>query len=109
VIEPEVADQVTVVLVKPVTVAVNCCVPPVCIEAEVGVSVIEAGAAAFVDTPAAEVTPPQPLFTITIAKTKNIGSNVVHDERCISAPLPIAHLQHKGAECFYVDSRGRCK
>lgn len=33
---PPVADQVTVVFVLPVTVAVNCCVPPVCIDAEVG-------------------------------------------------------------------------
>ncbi len=30
------ADQVTAVLVVPVTVAVNCCVPLVWIEAEVG-------------------------------------------------------------------------
>jgi len=33
---PPVADQVTAVLLDPVTVAVNCCVPLVSIEAEVG-------------------------------------------------------------------------
>jgi hypothetical protein len=33
---PPVADQVTAVLLEPVTVAVNCCVPPVRSEAEVG-------------------------------------------------------------------------
>ncbi len=33
---PPVADQVTAVLVVPVTVAVNCRVPPVWIEAEAG-------------------------------------------------------------------------
>jgi hypothetical protein len=33
---PPVADQVTAVLLEPVTVAVNCCVPPVTSEDEVG-------------------------------------------------------------------------
>jgi hypothetical protein len=36
---PPVADQVTAVFVVPVTVAVNCCVPPVSNEAEVGLIV----------------------------------------------------------------------
>ena len=40
-IVPPVADQVTAVLLLPVTVAVNCCVPPVCSEAEVGVMLID--------------------------------------------------------------------
>ena len=35
-IVPPVADHVTAVLLLPVTVAVNCRVAPVCIEAEVG-------------------------------------------------------------------------
>ena len=35
-IVPPVANQVTAVFVLPVTVAVNCCVPPVCSDAEVG-------------------------------------------------------------------------
>jgi len=35
---PPVADQVTAVLLLPVTVAVNCCVPPVRSEAEVGLT-----------------------------------------------------------------------
>ena len=38
---PPVADQVTVVLLEPVTVAVNCCVPLVSSEAEAGEIVIE--------------------------------------------------------------------
>ncbi len=33
---PAVADQVTAVLLEPLTLAVNCCVPPVSSEAEVG-------------------------------------------------------------------------
>ena len=33
---PPVADQVTAVLLEPVTVAVNCCVPPVSRAAETG-------------------------------------------------------------------------
>ena len=33
---PPVADQVTAVLLLPVTVAVNCCVPLVCSDEEVG-------------------------------------------------------------------------
>ena len=41
---PAVADQVTPVLVVPVTVAVNCCVAPVCNEAEVGETEIATGA-----------------------------------------------------------------
>jgi len=35
-IVPPVADQVTAVLLLPVTVAVNCCVPPVARDAEPG-------------------------------------------------------------------------
>jgi len=41
---PPVADQVTAVLLLPLTVAVNCCVLPVRIEDEVGEIVIETGA-----------------------------------------------------------------
>ncbi len=33
---PPVADQVTEVLLEPVTVAVNCCVPPARMEADTG-------------------------------------------------------------------------
>ena len=42
-IVPTVADQVTAVLVVPVTVAVNCCVPPVCSDAEVGLMLTTTG------------------------------------------------------------------
>ena len=38
---PPVADQVTAVLLVPLTVAVNCCVPPVCSDAEVGLMLTE--------------------------------------------------------------------
>ena len=38
---PPVADHVTAVLLVPVTVAVNCCVPPVKREAEVGLILTE--------------------------------------------------------------------
>ena len=42
---PAVADQVTAVLLVPVTVAENCCVPPVGSEADVGDTEITTGAA----------------------------------------------------------------
>ena len=48
VMAPPVADQVTAVLVVPVTAAVNCCVAPDCSVAEVGEIVIATGAAATV-------------------------------------------------------------
>jgi len=38
--DPPVADQVTAVLVVPLTVAVNCCVPPVLIVALVGATLM---------------------------------------------------------------------
>ena len=40
-IVPPLADQVTAVFVLPVIVAVNCCVPPVCSEAEAGLILTE--------------------------------------------------------------------
>ena len=40
---PPLADQVTAVLVVPVTVAVNCCVAPVCMDAEVGLMLTTTG------------------------------------------------------------------
>ena len=42
---PAAADQVTAVLLVPVTVAENCCVPPVWSDADVGESEIATGAA----------------------------------------------------------------
>ncbi len=41
---PAVADQVTAVLLEPLTLAVNCCVPPASSEAEVGEIVTATGA-----------------------------------------------------------------
>ena len=45
-IVPPVADQVTAVFVLPVTVAVNCCVPPVCSDADVGLMLTATGGGA---------------------------------------------------------------
>ena len=47
---PPVTDQVTAVLLEPVTVAVNCCVPPIRIEDEVGEIVIDTTGAALTVT-----------------------------------------------------------
>ena len=47
---PAVADQVTAVLLLPLTVAVNCCVPLVKMEAEVGEIVTETTGAALTVT-----------------------------------------------------------
>ena len=44
-IVPDVAVQVTAVLLLPLTVAVNCCVPPASNEDEVGLIAIETAAA----------------------------------------------------------------
>ena len=41
---PPVADQVTAVFVVPLTVAVNCCAPPVCSDAEAGAMETATGA-----------------------------------------------------------------
>ncbi len=41
---PAVADQVTAVLLEPLMLAVNCCVPPVSSEAEIGEIVTATGA-----------------------------------------------------------------
>jgi hypothetical protein len=49
---PPVADQVTLVLLEPVTVAVNCCVPPVVRDAEVGEAETETVAGALTVTAA---------------------------------------------------------
>jgi hypothetical protein len=47
---PAVADQVTAVLLEPLTVAVNCCVPLVRIEAEMGEMLTETTVAALTVT-----------------------------------------------------------
>ena len=57
---PPVADQVTAVLLVPVTVAANCCVPPVKSEAEVGVTLTETGGGAA--------------LTVTVAAADFVGS-----------------------------------
>jgi len=49
---PAVADQVTAVLLEPATVAVNCCVPPVNSEEEVGEIVIDTTGGALTVTAA---------------------------------------------------------
>ena len=51
---PPLDDQVTDVFVLPVTVAVNCCVPPVCSEADVGLMLTATGGGGAVTLTAAE-------------------------------------------------------
>jgi hypothetical protein len=51
---PPVADQVTAVFVLPVTVAVNCCVEPVCMEADVGLMLTATGGGAVVTVTVAD-------------------------------------------------------
>ncbi len=51
---PAVADQVTAVFVEPVTVAVNCCVPLVSIDAAVGLIETDTGGGADVTVIVAE-------------------------------------------------------
>ena len=53
-IVPPVADQMTAVFVLPLTVAVNCCVPPVCSEAEVGLMLTATGGGGAVTVTVAE-------------------------------------------------------
>ena len=53
-IVPPVADQVTAVLLVPVTVAVNCRVAPVCMDAEVGLMLTTTGGGTAVTVTAAE-------------------------------------------------------
>lgn len=61
---PPVADQVTAVLLDPVTVAVNCCVPLVSSEAEVG-EIVTATAAVTVTAAAADTEPSAMLVAVT--------------------------------------------
>ena len=53
-IVPPVADQVTAIVVVPVTVAVNCCVPPVCTDAELGLMFTPTGGGGTVTLTLAE-------------------------------------------------------
>ena len=64
---PAVADQVTAVLLLPLTVAVNCCVPPVNSEEEVGEIVIETtGGALTVTVAAADLVVSAALVAFTV-------------------------------------------
>jgi len=62
-IVPPVVDQVTAVLLDPVTTAVNCCVPPVVTEAVVGLmlTAITGGGA----------------VTVTVAEADFVGSAIL--------------------------------
>jgi hypothetical protein len=62
---PPVADQVTDVLLEPVTVAVNCCVPPVESEADVGLIVTPTGAVTVIVADAVFVVSAT-LFAVTV-------------------------------------------
>ena len=64
---PPVADQVTAVLLEPVTVAVNCCVPLVCSGAEVGEIVTDTtGAALTVTVAEADLVVSAALVAVTL-------------------------------------------
>jgi hypothetical protein len=103
--DPPLADHVTVVLLNPATVAVNCCVPPVCIEVELGVTVIDTASAVRIgELATADVTPPQPQFTTATARLTNRKNNEVTDERRIPTPLLAAPLHNRSVEHFYEDS-----
>ena len=68
-------DQVTAVLVEPVTVAVNCCVPPVSIEAEVGEIVTETTEAALTVTVAdADLVVSAALVAVTVYVPAVVGA-----------------------------------
>ena len=51
---PPLADHVTAVLVVPVTVAVNCWVPPVCTDAELGLMLTATGGGGVVTVTVAD-------------------------------------------------------
>ena len=63
---PPVADQVTAVLLEPVTLAVNCCVPPVSSEAEVGEIVTETVGAVTVTDAEADLVLSAALVAVTV-------------------------------------------
>jgi hypothetical protein len=66
-IDPPLADQATEVLLLPVTVAANCCVPPVLIVAEVGlIDTATTGAAVTVTLAAADFVESAALVALTV-------------------------------------------
>lgn len=80
---PPVADQLTAVLVEPLTVAVNCCVLPACIDAEVGETLtvtVEAAAAAGL-----------------LVRVQPARDNVIRET---SAAMPIFARNCRGARCW---------
>lgn len=65
--EPPVTDQVTAVLVVPVTVAVNCCVALVCNDAEFGlIETVTTGAAVTVTVAEADLVLSTTLVAFTV-------------------------------------------
>src|SRR4051812_16597448 len=94
------AAHVTLVLLSPASVGVNCCVPLVFIDVELGVTVIDTASAVRIGELAAAVTPPQAQFTTATAKLRNRRNNEVADERRIPTPLLLRIRKHRGVECF---------
>ena len=73
---PPVADQVTAVLLLPVTVAVNCCVPPVCSDADVGLmlTAITGGGAVTVTVAEADFVLSATLVAVTVRVPAVLGA-----------------------------------
>jgi len=66
-IEPPVADQVTAVLLLPLTLAVNCCVPPVVSDADPGeIETATTGAALTVTLADADLVVSAALVAVTV-------------------------------------------
>src|SRR6202007_2968145 len=63
---PPVADQVTVVVLLPLTLAVNCCVPPVSIEAEIGEMLTETTGALTATVAEADLVESARLVAVTV-------------------------------------------
>jgi hypothetical protein len=82
---PLVTDQVTAVLVEPVTVAVNCCVVFVCRIVDAGLTEIATLTGAVFVVPA--VPTPQPAANRPTNSNANIRKNRALCERCMLASL----------------------
>jgi len=84
---PPVADQVTAVLVDPLTLAVNCWVWPACIEMEVGdMLTVTAGAAAAALAPDNEQPVSDRAIRETIA-TMQIFARNSRETRCLGGAM----------------------
>jgi len=71
---PPVADQVTAVLLEPVTLAVNCCAPLVCSEAEVGEMETATAGALTVTVAEADLVVSAALVAVTVYVPAVVGA-----------------------------------